>query len=350
MIRVSSPSAASSNMSKPYLVTGALGCIGAWVVQQLLARGDQPFVFDLPGDRRRIVDLVGDEGLAGVRFIDGDITDQTSVTGALERSGAQHIVHLAGLQVPFCRANPAKGAMVNVLGTIHVFEAARARPGTRVVYASSAAVYGPPRGAADGKGAAGARPSESVAAEPITHYGVYKRANEGTARVHWLENGVSSVGLRPLTVYGVGRDQGMTSGPTSALKAAVVGAPFKIAFSGRTDVLYTEDCAAAFLAAVDRAPEGAHALNLSGESVDVARFTQELARHVPSAHVAKISIDGPELPLPPALDGHAFDALVPGIHRTPLADGVRMTVQRFQELHTRGRLDLRDIPAPAAKG
>lgn len=336
-------------MSKPYLVTGALGCIGAWVVHQLLARGDQPFVLDLPGDRRRIRDLVGDEGLARVTFLDGDITDQATVTGALTRSGARHVVHLAGLQVPFCRANPAKGAAVNVLGTIHVFEAAKAAPGTRVVYASSAAVYGPPRGAADGKGAAGMRPGENVAAEPITHYGVYKRANEGTARVYWLESGVPSVGLRPLTVYGVGRDQGMTSGPTTALKAAVVGAPFKVAFSGRTDVLYTEDCAAAFLAAVDRAPDGAHALNLAGESVDVARFTQELAQHVPAAHVARITIDGPELPLPPALDGHAFDALVPGIRRTPLAEGVRRTVQRFQELHAAGRLDTRDIPALAQK-
>ncbi|MEZ6013537.1 MAG: SDR family oxidoreductase [Planctomycetota bacterium] len=334
-------------MSEPYLVTGALGCIGAWVVHQLLERGDQPYVFDLPGDRRRILDLVGEDGLARVTFLDGDITDQATVTSALARSGAARIVHLAGLQVPFCRAAPAQGALVNVLGTIHVFEAAKARPGTRVVYASSAAVYGPPLGAADGKGAAGERPSESVAAEPITHYGVYKRANEGTARVYWLESGVSSVGLRPLTVYGVGRDQGMTSGPTTALKAAVVGAPFHIGFSGATDVLYTADCAAAFLAAVDRAPEGAHALNLSGESVEVARFVSELERHVPAEHAARITVGGPELPLPPALDGHAFDALVPGVARTPLAEGVRQTIERFAALHARGRLDTRDIPTLA---
>jgi len=334
-------------MSTPYLVTGALGCIGAWVVQQLLERGDRPFVLDLPGDRRRLRDLVGDEGLARVTFYDGDITDLATVRGALERSEARHIVHLAGLQVPFCRANPALGAAVNVLGTIHVFEAARAVPDARIAYASSAAVYGPPKGAADGKGAAGVRPGEHVPAEPITHYGVYKRANEGTARVYWLENGLSSVGLRPLTVYGVGRDQGMTSGPTSALKAGVLGAPFKIAFSGRTDVLYTEDCAAAFLAAVDRAPAGAHALNLSGESVDVARFVQELAQHVPAENVRRIEVAGPELPLPPALDGHAFDALVPGVRRTPIAEGVRRTVERFRALHTSGQLDVRDIPALA---
>ena len=57
-----------------------------------------------------------------------------------------------------------------------------------------------------------AAPDEDSACEPTTHYGVYKRANEGTARIFWQDNNMPSVGLRPLTVYGVGRDQGLTSG------------------------------------------------------------------------------------------------------------------------------------------
>jgi len=331
-------------MSEPYLVTGALGCIGAWVVSQLLERGDRPFALDLPGDPRRIRDLVGDEGLAQVQFIEGDITSPQSVRAALAQSGAKRIVHLAGLQVPFCRADPVQGALVNVVGTLSVFEAAKAHHGTRIVYASSAAVYGPPSGDREGHGASGERPTEDVPTEPITHYGVFKRANEGNARVYWLENGVASVGLRPLTVYGVGRDQGMTSGPTSALKAAVIGAPFEIGFSGATDVLYAEDCAAAFLAAVDRAPDGAHALNLAGESADVGRFVTELARHVPAQHAARITVTGPALPLPPALAGEAFERLVPGVTRTPLAEGVARTIARFEALHRQGRLDTRDLP------
>ena len=99
-------------MSRPYFVTGALGCIGAWVVERLLARGDVPVVFDQGGDPRRIRDLVDDEGLERVRFVRGDVTDQASVRAALEESGARHVVHLAGLQVPFCRADPAAGARV----------------------------------------------------------------------------------------------------------------------------------------------------------------------------------------------------------------------------------------------
>ena len=53
---------------------------------------------------------------------------------------------------------------------------------------------------------------------PRTLYGVYKLANEGTARVYWQEDGVASVGLRPFSVYGPGRDQGLTAGPTLAMR------------------------------------------------------------------------------------------------------------------------------------
>src|SRR5204863_2394206 len=114
----------SPPMKHTYFVTGALGCIGAWVVKQLVERGDVPVVFDLGGDPRRIRDLIGEEGLARVRFVQGDITDLEAVKRAVRAAEARALVHLAGLQVPFCKADPALGARVNVLGTIHVFEAA----------------------------------------------------------------------------------------------------------------------------------------------------------------------------------------------------------------------------------
>ncbi len=55
---------------------------------------------------------------------------------------------------------------------------------------------------------------ESGGTSPATIYGVYKLANEGTARLYHAESGVPSVGIRPYVVYGPGRDQGMTAGPT----------------------------------------------------------------------------------------------------------------------------------------
>ena len=107
--------------------------------------------------------------------------------------------------------------MVNVVGTLNVFEVARRRREQvqGIVYASSAAVFGPE------EAYGGSTIPEGAPLLPDTHYGVFKQCNEGNARVYFLDDGISSVGLRPWAVYGVGRDRGITSGPTKAIKATV---------------------------------------------------------------------------------------------------------------------------------
>ena len=322
---------------RTYLVTGALGCIGAWVVERLLEKGDHPVVFDLGTEPRRIRDLLGPEALARVSFVQGDIANPAALGACMDEHRVDHIVHLAGLQVPFCRADPMKGATVNVLGTVNVFEQAAKRGIQRVAYASSAAVY-----EREDEDRAGGAPCENASPTPNTHYGVYKLANEGTARVSFLEHGTSSVGLRPLTVYGVGRDQGMTSGPTKAIKAAIVGRPYTIGFSGRTDCLYAADCAEAFIAAAERGPEGAHVFNIAGESLEVSAFREELVRQCPEA-ADLVSVEGPELPVPGAIDGEALGGAIYGLASTSLADGIEQTFERFRALHGAGDLHVADL-------
>lgn len=320
-----------------YFVTGALGCIGAWVVKHLVERGDRPVVFDLGGDTRRIRDVLGADGLARVQFVAGDITDLDACKRAVAACKPRAIVHLAGLQVPFCRQDPALGARVNVLGTIHVFEAALAAGVPRVVYASSAAVLG--LGEDDV-----AAVDENAACAPVTHYGVYKQANEGTARIYWLDKKLASVGLRPLTVYGVGRDQGMTAGPTTAMKAAVLGRPYSIAFSGPTDFHYVADTAAAFVTCADGGPPGAHVFNLHGDTVDVGDVVRAIEAECPAAR-GTIGVSGARIPIPSRLDDGAIRNMYPQLPHTSLAAGVRATIARFRELHAAGALDTRDLPA-----
>src|SRR5262249_15354221 len=125
------------------LLTGGYGCIGSWIVRNLLGRGDQVWVYDLKEDPRRLR-LILDEGqVRQVGFVPGDVTDLAGLKAALRGHGITHLVHLAGLQVPVCRADPVLGARVNVLGTLAVFEAVRESAGQvrRLVYASSAAVF-----------------------------------------------------------------------------------------------------------------------------------------------------------------------------------------------------------------
>ncbi|MBZ0149886.1 MAG: KR domain-containing protein [Planctomycetes bacterium] len=62
-------------MNERFFVTGALGCIGAWVVKHLVERGDRAIVYDLGDDARRLCDIVAEPLLAQVQFVRGDITD-----------------------------------------------------------------------------------------------------------------------------------------------------------------------------------------------------------------------------------------------------------------------------------
>jgi nucleoside-diphosphate-sugar epimerase len=322
-------------MSQPiYLVTGAHGFIGAWTVKRLLAAGQRVVIFDQNSDPHRLRLIMDDEEIARPRFVAGDITDGDLVNRVVEQQEITHIIHLAGVQVPTCRANPRLGALINVVGTINVFEAAKNSNGRvrRIAYASSAAVFGQSDDAV----------TEAAAGGMSTHYGAFKRCNEDNARVYYLDNGISSVGLRPLTVYGPGRDTGMTSDPTKAMKAAVVSRPFRIRFGGRTDFLYAADCAEAFIRAASADLEGAHAFNSHGETIEVAAVVREIETNLPAAK-GLITFDPAPLALPPELDDSAIVAALGDLPHTSLAEGTKQTIERFSLLHREGRLDTSDL-------
>jgi nucleoside-diphosphate-sugar epimerase len=326
-------------MSNPiYLVTGAHGFIGAWVVKRLLAEYAGVVIFDRSADPQRLRLIMDEDEIARPVFIEGDITDLDLLSQTVERHRVTKIIHLAGLQVPACRATPRLGAMVNVVGTINIFEAAKKSDGrvTKVVYASSAAVFG--------AGEEGQRRAavESDAGGMTTHYGAFKRCNEDNARVYFLDDGISSIGLRPLTVYGVGRDTGMTSDPTKAMKAACLGRPFQIRFGGRTDFLYVADCADAFILAAKSDLQGAHVFNSHGETVHMADVVREIEKTVPAAKGTITFIDTP-LAIPAELDDTAIVKALGGVPHTPLAQGVKETIDRFRQMQKEGRLDASDL-------
>ncbi|HXV43871.1 MAG TPA: SDR family NAD(P)-dependent oxidoreductase, partial [Anaerolineae bacterium] len=131
--------------SETFLVTGTMGCIGAWVLRNLVAEGVRVVATDLAADPVRPSLIMTQEELAQVTFVQLDITDLERLQALVEEHQVTHIIHLAGLQVPFCRANPSLGARVNVVGTVNIFEAARRFQGQvqGLSYASSLAVLGP---------------------------------------------------------------------------------------------------------------------------------------------------------------------------------------------------------------
>jgi len=291
-----------------WLVTGALGCLGAWTVVTLAREGASVVALDLGTDDRRLQLISQPDELEEVTFVQGDITDPKTIRDALAAHEITHLVHLAALQVPFCKADPVLGSQVNVTGTVNVFEAAKAHGlATPIAYASSAAVY-----------------DEQGALAPRTLYGVYKLATEGLAKVYWHDDGIASVCLRPFSVYGPGRDQGLTAGPTLAIAAALRGEPYRIGFGGRTQLHYAPDVARAFVEAARSEARSADTFSLGGPATAIADFVAAVERELPDA---KIAFDDTPLPFPDELPQPWFDSPL-----TPLDQGIRETAELLRRV------------------
>ena len=299
-------------MTGATLVTGAAGCIGAWVVAQLARAGEPVIAFDLNDDRRRLMMVLDDDRAKAVPWIAGDVA---ALPDRLP-DGIGAIIHLAALQIPTCKADPIGGARVNVVGHTAVFEAARRAGLARVVYASSVAALPPEQDD-----------------QPHTLYGVFKRADEGIARIYARDFGVASIGLRPHTVYGPGRDQGLTSAPTKAMVAAVAGNDFTIPFTGRLMFQFVEEVADAFVLASRAAIDGAHVHDLKGEATTVEAIVEAIRERCPDA---RVRADGPPLPVPAAFDDRPLRRLIGDWRAVPLEEGIARSLAAFPDLIARG--------------
>jgi nucleoside-diphosphate-sugar epimerase len=169
---------------------------------------------------------------------------------------------------------------------------------------------------------------------------VYKQANEGTARIYWQDNGVTSIGLRPYVVYGVGRDQGLTSGATKAMLAAAADRPFHISHGGRMDFNYAEDVARAFIKCARAPHTGTSVHNVRGEGSHVDQLMAAIEAAAPNA-AGKITYQSAVIyPFPEALDASSLADVIGEIPYTPLTEGVRRTVEHFVRLIDSGHIDV----------
>jgi UDP-glucuronate 4-epimerase len=314
------------------LVTGGTGCIGSWVVRNLL-REDVPVVVlsvDRQFDRLRLV--LTDAEFDRISFLITDIAEIEAIEAAARRHAVNRIIHLAAMQFPFCAADPIRGAQVNVAGTVTIFELARRLDIDRVVYASSAAVYGPR-----------SHYREAVLPPdapffPTSHYGVYKVANEQTARVYWESERISSIGLRPHSVYGPGRDQGVTSKPTLAMIAAAAGRSYHVNFGGSYQFQFADDVARTFIRAARATSEGAAAYSLGGSTFGVSEILRSIEAQEPAVR-GRLSNDDRPLPFPEAFDAGPITQALGPLVETPLEDGVRLTIEAYRAGLRNGVID-----------
>jgi nucleoside-diphosphate-sugar epimerase len=298
------------------LITGGSGFIAAWLIARLQRRDIEVTVFDLKPDPALLVALAQTQsGINAdrVRWVAGDVSDRAALMGAA--SDADLIVHMAALLTPACQQDPIRAAHVNLIGTLNVFECALERGHSKVLYMSSAGVFGP---------------DDGTIPAPTTHYGALKLAGEGCARAYFEDHAISSVGLRPLVVYGPGRSVGLTAGPTLACRAAALGESYDIPFSGDTEWVFVDDVAATFEAAMDADIDGALVFNVTGVPAPVAQFASLVEARAPGV---RISISGPPIPVAPQIADNGLRDRFPNVKLTGLGDGIEQTLKHYSVSH-----------------
>src|SRR5947207_11589553 len=174
------------------LVTGGAGLIGSHIVDLLIAENVREIrVLDnLVRGRRQNLALA--EEKMPIELILGEVRDRPTVQRAMD--GCDFVFHQAAIRITLCAEQPRECMDVLAMGAFNIFEAAAAAKVRKVVYASSASVYG---GADEFPTAERHHPYNNR-----TLYGSAKLMNEGIARHFHDMNGLSSVGLRYFNVYG----------------------------------------------------------------------------------------------------------------------------------------------------
>ena len=265
------------------LVTGGAGYIGSVIAARLLARGDSVWVYD---------DLSRGHAAAvpvGVTLVEGDVCDAGRLADALKEGGCEAIVHMAALaEVGESVEQPRRYHDVNVGGTATVIEAARAAGVERLVFSSTAAVYGPPRRTPI---------EESDPLAPSNPYGETKLAGERLLEQARSSGELAFTALRYFNACGADGACGEDHDPEShlvplALRAARDGTPIRMFGADYPtadgscvrDYVHVADLADAHLAALEALPEVQGAFNLgtgTGDSVRCVLDAVEVVSGLP---------------------------------------------------------------------
>jgi UDP-glucose 4-epimerase len=273
------------------LVTGGAGYIGSVIAARLLVGGHAVTVYDdLSRGHRAAVP-------SGARFELGDVRDADRLLAVMAAADCDAVVHMAALaEVAESVAQPDRYRDVNVTGTARVIEAARAARVGRIVFSSTAAVYGAPERIPI---------DEAARLAPTNPYGETKLAAEGLIREAAAASGgrLSAVALRYFNAAGADGPRGEDHEPEShlvplALQAARDGTTLRVFGDDYPtpdgtcvrDYVHVTDLAEAHVSALEGLPATAGAYNLgtgSGSSVlEVVRAVAAATARTPSLQIA----------------------------------------------------------------
>ena len=326
-----------------FFVTGGLGCIGAETTKWLLNQTNgQVVVCGRDTARQRVERVFANVDRSRLTVVTADVTDQRLLGQLLSDHGISDVIHLAALQTPDCNQQRNLGLQINLAGTQNLIEVMKENLATinRFVFASSIAVYGPRDRYSEGSVPMNAEP------HPVNVYGTWKLAGEHISRIFSEETGVPTISLRPGVLFGPGRDTGLTSTPTTAMKSVALGIPYQIPFCNRQDYLYAPDVGAAFGNAVVDPFAGYGMFTLPSHSLvtqQVVDAIEEAAKDLGIADQCHLSIGDQKVPFVSELQYQQFNDAFPRAPHTPIAKAVEQSLETFIQQVADGRLRASDI-------
>ena len=323
---------------RKFFVTGGLGCIGAETTKWLLATTTDPIVIcgrDMSAERlERVFPGVDRERLLPVV---ADVTDQSLLSRILREHEVSHVIHLAALQTPDCNRHRDLGLQINLGGTQKLIEAMKENIDLiqRFVFASSVAVYGPRASYPEGPVPMLAEP------QPVNVYGAWKLAGENISRMFAADTGIATLSLRPGVLFGPGRDAGLTSTPTTAMKHVALGLPYQIPFRNRQDYLYAPDVGAAFGHATTEPFNGYGVFTLPSHTLQTSEIVasiQSAADRLGIAEKCELSIGDEDVPFICDLEYQPFCDAFPKAPVTPIDAAIEDSIRTFRDQGNKGLL------------
>jgi nucleoside-diphosphate-sugar epimerase len=299
------------------LITGGWGFIGSWTAVALANAGCTVGIFDQGEDRALLHRIAHPRCRESILSIQGDIRNLESVQAAFDSFRPSAVLHLAAVLIPACQSDPALGAGVNVVGLVNIFEAARKAGVARIVYTSSAAAH-----VRDDSGAL------------TSLYGAYKLVGEEIARIYWVSNRISSIGLRPCVVYGYGRGTskaggGLTAAFNHAIVAAIRGKHYEIPLTGSYRFETVEEVSNVIAKCISADLDGSLVSDITTREMPVTEFAAILMRLFPHSHISCSQI--PTVERTEMADNAPLRALIGEWSHIDPATGIARLAERFRD-------------------
>jgi UDP-glucose 4-epimerase len=311
------------------LITGGTGLIGLVLAEKLLARDEQVVLLDSAVNDARLRPLRHHGNR--LQVVRGDVQSLSELIDAVQRHRVEAIVHLAFVLGAEANRVPERATRVNILGTVNALETARLAGVSRVLLASSIAVYGSDEQY---------RPDQLPLREDVPlHvcrtlpvYGGGKLYTEHLAQVYAEHHGLVVGGLRPSVVYGAGRERGGSAFLNEVIDRAAQGQSAAVRFGdARVSFVYVEDVAEQYVALLkaDRAVLARRRFfNTGGDTATVRELAETVRGVIPEARIEVTSSGERDLGgLASRVSDRSFEEEVGYKRRfTPLEVGVRAQV------------------------